>query len=103
MKKTNKGKLRIDNSIFITLGILFILLVMPISVVFLENSQQTLQYASTTQPNPIGPSGSWQMLYDDEFNATTLNTTVWTPGWFGTGISGPVNSAETACYNSNQA
>lgn len=51
--------------------------------------------------NPLGEG--WHLVFEDNFNGTTLNKTIWTPGWFGTGITGPSNSNETACYNSTQA
>ena len=41
------------------------------------------------------------MVMDSEFNTTTLNTNIWTPGWFGTGVTDPVNSGEDDCYTSN--
>lgn len=33
--------------------------------------------------NPVGVAGQWRMVFDDEFNGTALNTTVWNPhnGW----------------------
>jgi beta-glucanase (GH16 family) len=102
MRMSEKGKIKKDHSLTITLGILVILLVLPITLGFLQHSQQTLQYASAAQPNPSGPSGNWNIIFDDEFNGTSLNQSIWAPGWFGTGISGPVNTAETACYNSTQ-
>ena len=48
---------------------------------------------------PVGVSGAWHTVFGDEFNGTSLDTSKWTRGWFGTGITGPVNSAETACYD----
>lgn len=45
------------------------------------------------------PTGCLPVTFDDEFNGTTLST-AWTPGWFGTGITGPVNRLECARYNS---
>ncbi len=41
-------------------------------------------------------------MFSDEFNGSALDTSKWTPGWFGSGITGPINSAETACYDSSQ-
>jgi hypothetical protein len=33
--------------------------------------------------NPVGIAGQWRVVFDDEFNGTSLNTTVWNPhsGW----------------------
>jgi beta-glucanase (GH16 family) len=61
--------------------------------------------APTATPSdivPIGQTGNWRLVFRDEFNGSTLDTSKWTSGWFGTGISGPVNSSETACYDSSQ-
>jgi len=55
---------------------------------------------SATTPGPVGQSGSWILVFSDEFNSTALDRTKWTPGWFGSGITGPVNSSELACYDS---
>lgn len=57
-----------------------------------------------TPPAGTGPSwdtsGAWHAKFADEFTGTSLDTSKWTPGWFGAGITGPVNSAETVKYNS---
>ncbi len=50
---------------------------------------------------PIGPAGNWNLVFDDEFNGSSLDTTKWIPGWFGTGTTGPVNTSEDACYSSS--
>jgi hypothetical protein len=54
-------------------------------------------------PTPVGVAGSWAMKFSDEFNGTALNTTKWQPGWFGSGITPPVNSAEKQCFDARQA
>lgn len=51
---------------------------------------------------PIGPGGKWKLTFDDEFTGSRLNTTRWATGWFGAGITGPVNSAEQECYAPGQ-
>ena len=56
--------------------------------------------ASGGTPQPLGQSGSWNLIFSDEFGGTTLDGQKWTSGWFGTGITGPVNSSELACYDS---
>jgi hypothetical protein len=56
-----------------------------------------------TGPVPLGQTGNWKLIFDDEFNDTSLNTSKWTAGWMGTGITGPVNPLELACYSSANA
>jgi Glycosyl hydrolases family 16 len=57
-------------------------------------------------PPPTGngpswdPNGAWNARFSDEFDDTTVDATKWRRGWFSEGISSPVNSAETACYDS---
>ena len=51
--------------------------------------------ATTTIAAPPPPA----YLFDEEFNGTSLDTSKWTPNWFGT--VGPVNSAEAAGYSSS--
>jgi beta-glucanase (GH16 family) len=46
--------------------------------------------------------GPWSLVFDSEFNGTSLDTSQWTTGWFGSGITPPVNSAEQDCYDPAQ-
>jgi hypothetical protein len=46
------------------------------------------------------PTGSYTTTFSDDFTGTSLNTAFWNPGWFGTGITGPVNTSECMSYNS---
>jgi hypothetical protein len=34
---------------------------------------------------PLGVSGSWTLIFDDEFNASALDTSTWAPYWFANG------------------
>ena len=56
-------------------------------------------HGASTQP--VGIPGTWVLKQSDEFNAKSLNTAIWQAGWFGSGVTGPVNTNEVACYNSN--
>ena len=48
-------------------------------------------------------ASSWRpMVFDDEFNGTTLDTTKWSTGWFGSGITAPITSGELECYDPAQ-
>jgi beta-glucanase (GH16 family) len=47
---------------------------------------------------PLAISGSWKLVLNAPFTGTSLNTSLWRAGWFGTGVTGPINSNETACY-----
>lgn len=55
------------------------------------------------------PTGSYTLIFDEDFLGSSLDTTIWTLGWQATsGISGPINAAttpgvdgEAAAYNSN--
>jgi hypothetical protein len=52
----------------------------------------------------LGKSAAdWSLVFDTEFTQSGLNTGIWRPGWFGTGITGPINVHELACYSSAQA
>src|SRR6266545_3662979 len=42
---------------------------------------------------PVGVPGTWHPVFADEFGGTGLDPATWRPGWFGTGITGPVNGA----------
>lgn len=42
------------------------------------------------------------MVFDDEFQGTSLDTSKWSTGWFGSGITQPVNSGELDCLDPAQ-
>ena len=48
-------------------------------------------------PTPDGPSGSWKLVFDDEFNGTSLDTSKWSPDWFESG--GNMNNVGTYASN----
>ncbi len=55
-------------------------------------------------PNPVGQTGSWDLVFRDEFNGSALDLNKWRPNWLGpsdTAITKPVNSAEQNCYDPN--
>ncbi len=57
---------------------------------------------SSTDPLPVGQTGNWRLVFRDEFNNNALDTSKWSAAWDNiTGIYGPVNGAETACYDSS--
>jgi beta-glucanase (GH16 family) len=51
---------------------------------------------------PLGEQGNWHLAFDDEFSGSTLNTSKWSTGWFGQGITGGVKSDEPECYDPHQ-
>jgi hypothetical protein len=55
--------------------------------------------AAGSELSPSWATGGWDLVFDDEFTGTALDTTKWNPNWFGSGITGPVNSGETATYS----
>jgi beta-glucanase (GH16 family) len=61
-------------------------------------------HAPTTSPTPNGgPGGNWNLKFNDDFSGTSVDTSKWNLAWFSSsGISNPVNSAETECYSSAQ-
>jgi beta-glucanase (GH16 family) len=50
-------------------------------------------------PVPIGDPGSWHLIFDDEFNGSSLDPSNWSTGWFGSGITGPVDSSAPECFD----
>jgi beta-glucanase (GH16 family) len=59
---------------------------------------------SVSSIQPVGPTaGSWGSLtFDSEFNGPSLDTSQWSTGWFGSGITKWVNSNEQDCYDPAQ-
>jgi Glycosyl hydrolases family 16 len=48
-------------------------------------------------PMPTGVPGDWALTFDGEFNGTSLDTAQWSTGWYGSGITPPVDSSEDNC------
>ena len=48
-------------------------------------------------PAPLGVPGAWTPAFADEFNGTTLDTSKWSPSWFGDG--GQMNNLGTYARN----
>jgi len=60
---------------------------------------------TTGTTGPSGPPGdpqSWHQIFDDEFNGSALDTTKWSTGWYGSGITAPVQAEEAECYDPSQ-
>jgi beta-glucanase (GH16 family) len=51
---------------------------------------------------PTGVRGDWKLTFDDEFSGTSLDTAKWSTGWYGSGITPPIDSAEKDCYDPAQ-
>lgn len=51
---------------------------------------------------PAGVPGTWRPVFADEFGGTTLDTRKWSTGWFGAGVTQPVNDVEPVCYDPRQ-
>lgn len=47
---------------------------------------------------PAGVPGRWRLVLNSRFNGRRLPTH-WKTGWFGNGVTAPVNSAERDCYS----
>jgi beta-glucanase (GH16 family) len=48
---------------------------------------------------PLGDPGAWQLAFDDEFNGSSLDTSLWSVGWFGKGITGPLTTTALECFD----
>jgi len=48
---------------------------------------------------PAGLPGSWHLAFDDEFNGSSLDTSKWSTGWFGSGITSGISASEPECYD----
>jgi len=53
-------------------------------------------------PEPVGVRGTWHLIFDDEFAGSRFDTGKWSTGWYGSGITGPVNPSEAQCYDPAQ-
>jgi beta-glucanase (GH16 family) len=54
-------------------------------------------------PRPVGgAAGPWNLVFDSGFNGPSLDTSQWSTGFFGSGITQPDNSFEQECYDPAQ-
>jgi beta-glucanase (GH16 family) len=51
-------------------------------------------------PQPLGIPGDWNLVLNSEFTGSSLDRSIWTPGWYGSGITDSLNKFEADCYNS---
>ncbi len=56
--------------------------------------------ATGASSGPPGAPSSWHLGFDDEFNQSSLNTSYWSTGWYGSGLTGPIDTSdELVCYD----
>jgi beta-glucanase (GH16 family) len=55
-----------------------------------------------TAAGPAGIPGTWRLAWSDDFSGPALDTSKWSTGWFGSGVTPPVNSQEQDCYDPSQ-
>ncbi len=54
------------------------------------------------RPSPTPIPTTWRSVFSEDFNGDSLDSSKWSAAWDGiTGVYGPVNAAETACYDSS--
>ncbi len=57
--------------------------------------------ATTGRLVPLGAGGTWHLVFNSTFTGSALPRP-WTTGWFGSGITAPVQSEELECYSPSQ-
>lgn len=57
----------------------FLLLIIPLSLLF--SACQPFSTQASSQP-PVGQSGNWNMIFHDDFDGTSLDTSKWTTCYF---------------------
>jgi beta-glucanase (GH16 family) len=84
------------------IGVVSILSLGSLAFWSLVSSQVSSPALVAADPMPEGRSGNWDLIFSDEFSGSSLDTSKWEPGWFGSGITQPVQSGELQCYDSRQ-
>ncbi|MGD1011160.1 MAG: glycoside hydrolase family 16 protein [Acidimicrobiales bacterium] len=57
----------------------------------------------TRSPMPVGDvPGPWHLILDSEFSGSSLAGSRWATGWFGSGVTEPVNRSDLECYDPAQ-
>lgn len=58
------------------------------------------RHPAAPPPGPLGISGSWRLTLNAQFTGGHYDGGLWRAGWFGTGVTAPINAEEIACYSS---
>ena len=87
--------------------VISVLIGAAVAAVYLPLASQPDRSASQPEPSavgakPTGVGGDWKLTFDDEFDGTSLDTARWSTGWYGSGITPPVDSREIDCYDPAQ-
>ena len=77
-----------------------VLICAAVAAVYMQSASQPERSAVSVKPT--GVRGDWKLTFDDEFNGTSLDTARWSTGWYGSGITPPVDSTEKDCYDPAQ-
>lgn len=83
-------------------------IVVPAAAVNVVPTSTTTTTTTTTtpasgMPQPAGgPGGSWKVLFDSEFRGSSLDTSQWSTGWGGAGITKGINNYEVECMDPAQ-
>jgi beta-glucanase (GH16 family) len=64
-----------------------------------KKAAPTATPAQANSLRPAGVPGNWNLVLNSDFNGSSLNSSVWRTGWFGSGVTVPVNSYENDCYS----
>ncbi|MGO9956541.1 MAG: family 16 glycosylhydrolase, partial [Solirubrobacteraceae bacterium] len=57
---------------------------------------------AASDPAPNGIAGNWSTIFDDEFGGSALDTSNWSTGWFGSGLTDGANTLEQDCYSPSE-
>lgn len=56
---------------------------------------------ATGAAQPAGIPGNWKLVFDTEFDRSSLDRSVWRTGWFGDGVTRPASNTDDDCYSPN--
>ncbi|MBN2370445.1 MAG: glycoside hydrolase family 16 protein [Vicinamibacteria bacterium] len=77
-----------------------------IGIVSADNGSQSISGdEQSSAPQPLGVGGTWALVFQDEFEGTSLDLSKWRPNWFGAtdeSITKPINDREASCYDPAQ-
>lgn len=73
---------RIKKVYYAIFGVFVLVIVLSLTLSALNNRTSTQHQAAPGDPQPVGQDGEWNLIFSDEFNSQSLDSSKWTPCFY---------------------